>query len=140
MVANPSAEQNAVDRITKFRGFHDAVRRIIQAHWIPAAKQALDESQQQCAHRNSRISHRAETNKPLSDYIKIISAHDSVNGYCNGFIVDERLPNVSVLDMVLQVIKQYPDATKIDPDVEALVPEPVRLQGGGDDSDNEQEA
>lgn len=109
MVCNPTPEENAADRIPKFWPFHDAVRGIIQPYWVPNPKQALDESQQQCPHRNSCVSHCAKTNKPLSNYIKMISAHDSINGYCNAFVVDERLPNVSVLDLVMAVVKQYPD-------------------------------
>lgn len=141
MVCNPSAEENAADRISKFRPFHDAVHQIIQGFWTPSPNQALDESQQQCAHRNSRCSHRGETNKPLSDYMKIISSHDSSNGYCNAFVVDERLPNKTVLDMVLEVLDQYPDATKFDPNtINAELAEPERLRDGGDDSDDEEAA
>ena len=76
---------------------------------MPDAKQSLDESQQQCGHRHSRISHRGETN---ADFFKIISAHESRNAYCYAFHVDERKQDVSVTDMVLDVMGQYPDATK----------------------------
>ena len=114
MVANPSQEENAEDRLAKVRPYLDAVRERSQSSWVPARKQGMDESQQQCGHRNSRCSHRAETSKPLSDYIKIVAAHESKTGYCYAFVVDERLPNVKVQDLMMAVLVQYPDATELE--------------------------
>lgn len=110
MVNNPSVEENARDRIAKVRPFLERVLEKSQSCWIPSRKQGLDESQQQCGHRNSRCSHRAEKLKPIADYIKIVASHESFTGYCYAFIVDERIQGQRIMDLVLAVLSQYPDA------------------------------
>ena len=115
MVGNPRIDENAGDPCSKFRAFLEAVRQKIQEWWIPSSHQCLDESQQQCGHRNARISHRGESHKPLSDFLNFISAHECKNAYCYSFIIDERQRQVSIVDMIVQVLQQYPDATRFSP-------------------------
>ena len=101
MVANPSAETNAQDKLAKVRPFLDLIRTTIKARYRPRQDTSLDESQCKCGHRYSRISYRGETKKPIADYVKIISLHCSHCGYCLDFVVDTRTE--STHEMVLKV-------------------------------------
>ncbi len=106
MVANPSAEQNAADKLAKVRPFINITKGIIRARYKAQQDLSLDESQCQCGHRYSRISYRGETKKPIADYIKIISLHCAHCGYCLDFTVDTRTQTTR--DMVLDVCSALP--------------------------------
>jgi hypothetical protein len=106
MVDNPDAEENQQDRLAKTRRWLDVVRKISQQNWTLGPDVGLDESQCRCGHRG-------ETAKPMSDYVKVIAAHESKTGYCYAFKVDERLPGETVKDLLIGVLDQLP---KKDPD------------------------
>lgn len=108
MVANPTPEQNAADKLAKVRVFLNMVRTVSQQRFFPHQDCSLDESQCQCGHRYARFAYRGETKKPIADYIKIISLHCAETGYCYNFLVDERTPGVKVADMVSTVCESLP--------------------------------
>ena len=106
-VGNPTEEENNADRLANTRAFLNEVRNISQEQYTVGVDIGLDESQVLCGHPNSRVSHRGKTSKPMSDYVKVIAAHESKSGYCNGFLVDER--NDSVANMTMAVMRQVSD-------------------------------
>lgn len=117
-VANPSQVENAADRLAKTRHWLDDVRKISQRNWVLGLDVGLDESQCLCAARNARCAHRAEKNKPIADYVKVIAAHEAKTGYCYAFKVDERLPAENVKTMIADVLKQLPRKDEGDPAAE----------------------
>jgi Transposase IS4 len=106
MVANPTEEANARDKLAKVRPFLNAIRDIIMARYHPSQDLSLDESQCKCGHRYSRVSYRGETKKPIADYIKIISLHCAHCGYCVDFLVDTRTQTTH--EMVMEVCSRLP--------------------------------
>lgn len=106
MVANPTPEQNAQDRLAKVRPFLDMVKTISQSRFQPHQDLSLDESQCQCGHRHARFSYRGETKKPIADYIKVISLHCAVSGYCYNLVVDTRQQTTA--DLVQDVCAALP--------------------------------
>jgi hypothetical protein len=106
MVANPTAEENAADRLAKVRPFLNMVNTVSQLRYRPHQDLSLDESQCQCGHRHARFSFRGETKKPIADYIKVISLHCAHCGYCYNFQVDTRQQTVS--EMVSAVCAPLP--------------------------------
>ena len=114
VVANQSIEVNADDCLAKLHPFLDSVKKKSHESWAPGRKQGMNESQQQCGHCNSRCSHCVEIPKPLLDYIKIVASHESNTGYFYAFLVDEWLPNMKVVDLIMAVLAQYPDARELD--------------------------
>lgn len=106
MVANPTVEQNAEDKLAKVRPFLGLVGEISRARYQPYQDCSLDESQCQCGHRHARFAYRGETKKPIADYIKVISLHCSKTGYCYSFFVDTR--SESIREMVVAVCAPLP--------------------------------
>ena len=74
--------------MAKTRNFLDILQKISLKYWSPGRDIGLDESQSRCVSSWERISHHGETKKPITDYIKIVSAHNSRSGYLLSFIVD----------------------------------------------------
>lgn len=101
-VANPDEAVNKADKLAKVRCVLDLFNNISACVYAPAQHISLDEAQIQCAHRNARISHRAEKHKPLSDYIKVYSINESGTCYCPQVLLDERNGR-PVREIVLQL-------------------------------------
>ena len=96
-VSNPSAELNDKDKLAKVRPFLEYVNTTVKKYWKLGPHLVIDESQAKCSHQYVRILYRGETKKPLSDYVKIVSVHESGTGYCWGFEIDTREHTIAYL-------------------------------------------
>lgn len=103
-VSNPTQEENKDNCLAKCKPILGLLQKICHTFWHPGRDISLDESQSRCGSRYARCSHRGETKKPLSDYIKIIAVHDSCSGYLTSFVVDTRKQTIK--SMLLEVIKK----------------------------------
>ncbi len=87
-VALPTPQENDDDLLAKTRWIQDLVNSVSIELYMPQRKISLDESQAQCGGRNARISHRAEKNKPLSDYVRAFTMAEVESGFVVHSIID----------------------------------------------------
>ena len=106
-VASPTHEENTVDRLAKVRPLLTILEGRLLHLYIPNRDLSLDEAIMQCGHRIARISHRAQSNKPLKDFIKAFTVHEAGTGYCCAFKIDTR-EGTSTKQHVLDVLRKLP--------------------------------